>query len=316
MMRNIIQQLKEIIENKYKTTISDQGRSEEEHELIYLVNTIIAELQKSKEQCLFFKSSLLSDIDYLGEVLGKISLGNFDIEIPSMRLPEMDTVGIGIVDMETKLKEGKIAQAEKVKAEREVNIQKSFIQDALDAQKDTFFVFDPLTGKALQWNKAFGKISGYSNEEISSCKAPESYYSKEDLEKARKYVESILSGGAGTVEIELVCKDGHRVPTEYSASVIRGREGDSKTIISTGRDITARKKAENEKEKLIKELQTALEEIKTLKGIIPICMHCKGIRDDNGYWNILEKYLIEHSEAQFSHGICDKCIKKYYPEED
>lgn len=57
------------------------------------------------------------------------------------------------------------------------------------------------------------------------------------------------------------------------------------------------------------------EELRVLKGIIPICMHCKEIRDDKGSWNQLEKYISEHSEAQFSHGICDKCLEKHYPEE-
>jgi len=55
-------------------------------------------------------------------------------------------------------------------------------------------------------------------------------------------------------------------------------------------------------------------EIKTLNGIIPICMHCKEIRDDKGYWNKLEKYITEHSDAQFSHGLCEKCKEKYYSE--
>ena len=63
------------------------------------------------------------------------------------------------------------------------------------------------------------------------------------------------------------------------------------------------------------ELVTALEENKTLKGIIPICMHCKEIKDDKGSWNQLEKYISEHSEAQFSHGLCDKCAEKYYSDE-
>jgi hypothetical protein len=70
----------------------------------------------------------------------------------------------------------------------------------------------------------------------------------------------------------------------------------------------------NSYEKLIKELQVALEEIKSLKGIIPICMYCKGIRDDKGAWTKLEQYITEHSEAQFSHGICEECLKKNYPE--
>lgn len=63
-------------------------------------------------------------------------------------------------------------------------------------------------------------------------------------------------------------------------------------------------------------LEKALSEIKTLRGIIPICMHCKGIRDDKGYWNQLEKYIVDHSEAQLSHGICEKCMEKYHPKDE
>lgn len=79
-------------------------------------------------------------------------------------------------------------------------------------------------------------------------------------------------------------------------------------------EVKKRKQAEQEKEKLIENLQKALEQVKTLSGIVPICMYCKEIRDDQGYWNQLEKFISEHSEAQFSHSICDKCMKEKYPE--
>ena len=78
--------------------------------------------------------------------------------------------------------------------------------------------------------------------------------------------------------------------------------------------IKKRRVVEEEREKLITELQNALDEIKTFSGIIPICMHCKEIRDDEGYWNQLEKYISDHSEAQFSHSVCDKCKKIHYKE--
>jgi two-component system sensor histidine kinase EvgS len=81
-------------------------------------------------------------------------------------------------------------------------------------------------------------------------------------------------------------------------------------------EIRERKKTESEKEKIITELRGALKEIKTLRGILPICSHCKKIRDDKGAWNQLEHYIHEHSEAEFSHGICLECAKKYYPEFD
>ena len=65
-----------------------------------------------------------------------------------------------------------------------------------------------------------------------------------------------------------------------------------------------------------RELEDARSKIKILGGIIPICMHCKKIRDDEGYWNKLEQFITEHSEAQFSHSICDACMEKFYPDDD
>lgn len=62
------------------------------------------------------------------------------------------------------------------------------------------------------------------------------------------------------------------------------------------------------------ELEKALEEIKVLRGILPICMHCKQVRTDAGLWQQVEQYVSEHTEAQFSHGVCPECMKKLYPE--
>jgi sensor domain CHASE-containing protein len=81
------------------------------------------------------------------------------------------------------------------------------------------------------------------------------------------------------------------------------------------KDISKRKQVENEREKLITELQTALSEIKTLRGILPLCSHCKKIRDDKGYWEKVDVYIHKYSEADISHSICPDCLIKYYPEE-
>jgi len=64
------------------------------------------------------------------------------------------------------------------------------------------------------------------------------------------------------------------------------------------------------------ELNEALDTIKVLKGLIPICSNCKKIRDDKGYWNQIEAYIQKHSEVEFSHGICPECAKKLYPDFD
>lgn len=63
-----------------------------------------------------------------------------------------------------------------------------------------------------------------------------------------------------------------------------------------------------------RDLEEALENVKTLSGFIPICTHCKKIRDDAGYWNQLESYLIAHSDAQLSHCLCPDCVKELYPD--
>jgi DNA-binding NtrC family response regulator len=78
--------------------------------------------------------------------------------------------------------------------------------------------------------------------------------------------------------------------------------------------IQEHKQTEAEREKLIVELTEALAKVKKLSGLIPICSSCKKIRDDNGYWNKLEKYLQEHSDATLSHGLCPDCMKNLYPE--
>ncbi|MEE8542098.1 MAG: hypothetical protein V3S66_10605, partial [Desulfobacterales bacterium] len=81
-------------------------------------------------------------------------------------------------------------------------------------------------------------------------------------------------------------------------------------------DITERKKAEAEREQLIKELQEALAAVKTLRGLLPICSYCKKIKDDRGYYHQIESYIQKHSDAEFSHGICKECAEKHFPDFD
>jgi integral membrane sensor domain MASE1 len=78
--------------------------------------------------------------------------------------------------------------------------------------------------------------------------------------------------------------------------------------------ISQRKRAEEDRGRLILELQDALEDVKILRGLLPICASCKKIRDDEGGWNHIENYIQKHSEAQFTHGICPECLERLYPE--
>lgn len=78
-------------------------------------------------------------------------------------------------------------------------------------------------------------------------------------------------------------------------------------------EMDCRKEREAELRRSNEELQRALREVKVLRGLIPICASCKKIRNDGGFWQQLEEYIGEHSEAEFSHGLCQPCLKKLYP---
>jgi len=79
-------------------------------------------------------------------------------------------------------------------------------------------------------------------------------------------------------------------------------------------DVSDRKKAAAEREKLIQELQSALQEVKMLSGLLPICSSCRRIKNEQGQWSALERYISDHTEAEFSHGICPDCAQRLYPE--
>jgi CheY-like chemotaxis protein len=85
------------------------------------------------------------------------------------------------------------------------------------------------------------------------------------------------------------------------------------SALTLKQEMDCRKAREAELRRSNEELQRALKEVKVLRGLIPICASCKKIRNDGGFWQQLEEYLGEHSEAEFSHGLCQPCIKKLYP---
>lgn len=108
-------------------------------------------------------------------------------------------------------------------------------------------------------------------------------------------------------EVFIISAEGLYSPSASGPDAFLGTQG-------IARDITERKQAEEEREKMISQLQAALDNIKTLKGLLPICANCKKIRDDKGYWNQIEAYVRDHSDAEFSHSICPDCAKILYPE--
>ncbi len=129
-------------------------------------------------------------------------------------------------------------------------------------------------------------------------------------------VGSSSRSGVTCVEGNIHCADDSLREFLFSKATIVEPDGKFSGSVGVMVDITERKKAEAEKERLIKELQEALTAVKTLTGLLPICSNCKKIRDDKGYWNQIESYIDQRSEVEFSHGICPDCAKELYPEYD
>jgi PAS domain S-box-containing protein len=135
----------------------------------------------------------------------------------------------------------------------------------------------------------------------------------DDLTSVRLAVSQLPDNGPGKptdVRLRLASGDWLEVELLLSTFAIRGVSGHR--VLLSARSIAERKRSQQEREKLIQELQEAFAKIKVLSGFIPICASCKKIRDDQGYWNQLEAYIQNHTEAQFSHGICPDCATALY----
>ncbi len=147
------------------------------------------------------------------------------------------------------------------KARTEIAAERRFTQMSLDAQTDTFFLFDPSTGEAIKWNKAFERVSGYSHDEIAKLPAPGSYYSDQDLKRAGVLIENVIKTGSDSIVLDLICKDGKIVPTEYNVSSVLDDQGEVQYFISIGRDISQRIAHETKSAGFHRLIESSLNEI-------------------------------------------------------
>jgi len=132
----------------------------------------------------------------------------------------------------------------------------------------------------------------------------------EDAEWAVRFcLDATMRSENHEFEYRMMAADGRVVWLRDIVNIIQGKGGPEK-LRGFMLDITARKKAEEERERLITELQEAIQNIKALKGLLPICAWCKKIRNDSGYWQQVELYIQDHSDARFTHGMCPECRSK------
>ncbi|MFH1756421.1 MAG: PAS domain S-box protein [Pseudomonadota bacterium] len=175
----------------------------------------------------------------------------------------------------------------------------------------TSIVVHDADGNFLYANQRALDMHGYSRDEFMAITLHRiTVPASEKLIDAR--IQEIFDRGETSFEVEHLKKNGTILPLWINVKKVTW--GGKSVFLSVQTDITERKRIEAEREKLVRDLQKALSEVKTLKGIFPICASCKKIRDDKGYWKQIEVYIRDHSEAEFSHGICPDCMKKLYPD--
>lgn len=191
--------------------------------------------------------------------------------------------------------------------EERLRESEALYRSILDASPDDVTIAD-LEGRVLMVSPAAVRMFGFDHEREGLGMRVTDFLVPEDRARAMSRVALLFQGVAsGPSEYRGLRRDGSTFDIEVHSALIRDAEGRPTKLVVVARDITARKQTEAA-------LQTAVAQIKTLHGLLPICMHCKRIRDDRGHWSPVEVYVRERTDAEFSHGLCPHCLATRYPD--
>ncbi len=194
------------------------------------------------------------------------------------------------------------------RATREARYIRSLYQEILEHTSDGVYLLDS-EGRIEAANPGFAAMLGRPGAEIIGKNLRELVH-EDDVKLLEPSGASLA--GPRQFDLRFVTREGKvRIGLVREAPVFSGGFLSGYQAVAT--DITERKKAEIEREKLLKELQLAMAEAKSQKGFLPICAVCKKIRDEAGEWNRIERYISAHFNTQFSHGICPECLETHYP---
>lgn len=193
------------------------------------------------------------------------------------------------------------------------NVEKKY-QRLLETLEHEYIIYGHDTnGNFTHLSPSINNILGYSQNEFMGHYAE--YITDNPINNdVEGYTQAGLRGERqDPFEAEYWHKNGHRVHLRVTEIPLFDDNGNVLGIEGIVQDVSKIKQAEKDREDMIIKLEKALSEIKTLKGILPLCSFCKKVRDDEGYWEQVDIYIHKHSEADISHGICPDCLKKHYP---
>lgn len=206
---------------------------------------------------------------------------------------------------------------EQRQAEKALKESEARYRIVADKTYDWEFWLSP-EGKFIYTSPSCKNTTGYAKEEFMADPSllRNIIHPEERLNFDNHRHKAVQEKKLATIVFRIICRDGTLRWIDHICQPVFDEDGRFLGTRGSNRDITERKKAEEEREKIILELKDALAEVKQLSGMLPICASCKKIRDDKGYWRQIEVYIRDHSEAEFTHGLCPDCEKKAYEELD
>jgi len=217
-------------------------------------------------------------------------------------------------DLERRIRELERVEVDLRHTEEALNASKQRFRTLFNEARDMVFIHgyteDDIPGPFREVNAIACRRLGYTREELRQLTVSD-IVSENEVEDIPATSRRLSGQKDHVFEKTIKTKSGDFISVEVNSHVFNYQN--EKLAISIARDITRRKEREIERERLIGELRDALAKVKKLSGLLPICSQCKKIRDDQGYWQQIEAYIRDHSEAEFSHGICQECAKKMYP---
>lgn len=160
-------------------------------------------------------------------------------------------------------------------------------------------------GRFQRLNPAWERTLGFTREELMSRPFIE-FVHPDDRHRTLHQNREVRGGGRALgFENRYLCKDGSYRWLRWNAAPDTGNG----VIYSVARDITDVRRADEEREALVRELKTALAEVRHLRALLPICSYCKSIRTEAGEWLAVEAYISRHTDSRFSHGVCPSCME-------
>jgi PAS domain S-box-containing protein len=166
-------------------------------------------------------------------------------------------------------------------------------------------------GYFVRVNPAFNRVLGHSDEALLSRPYAD-FVHPDDRESTREATCDIAGGRRiDYFENRYLCADGSYRWIAWTASAAAAKDG---LFYAVARDVTDQKAQAEAREDLLKRLQASLEQIKSLEGLLPVCAWCHRIRDEEGGWDEVERYIEKHTRAEFTHSICPDCQNRNFPE--